>query len=71
MPVNVLGHEGEFSADGLIYYATGILPGALTAIDVTYPRAPRAISSSVTGQYSHGLSTNPSGDRLYLVSRRS
>ena len=28
LPVNTIGHEGEWSQDGMTYYATAIGPGA-------------------------------------------
>src|SRR3546814_12184946 len=34
LPANVLGHEGDFSPDGMTYWATGLALGALTAIEI-------------------------------------
>jgi hypothetical protein len=69
MPVNTIGHEGEWALDGLTYYATALSPGLLTAIDVADPAAPKIITVvPYTGlAYGHGLSTNKDGSRIYAV----
>ena len=67
LPINAIGHEGNWSQDGTIYYATGFSPGILTAIDVTDPALPRPITSTLISATSHGLSTNAAGNRLYIV----
>lgn len=68
MPMNTLGHEGNWSQDGTIYYATSVGVNLLTAIDVKDPAAPSIITivplPVTTG---HGLSTNAAGTRLYTV----
>ncbi|MCW2606344.1 MAG: hypothetical protein JWO60_1037 [Frankiales bacterium] len=67
VPMNLLGHEGEWSQDGKTYYATAFAPGVLTAIDVTDPTLPLRIASATIGATAHGLSTDASGNRLYAV----
>lgn len=67
VPMNVLGHEGEWSSDGKTYYATAFAPGVLTAIDVTNPALPLRITSVPLAATAHGISTDASGNRLYAV----
>lgn len=57
-----IGHEGQFSADGLTYYAGG--GGQLTAVDLTDPANPRFLAADDTIS-SHGLSTSPDGKLVY------
>lgn len=59
-----IGHEGQFSADGLTYYASG--GSQLTAIDVKDPSAPRFIAADDSIN-SHGLSTSADGRLLYAA----
>lgn len=68
LPMNALGHEGEWSQDGKTYYGTGIAPGVMTAIDVTNPALPQIITTANLNPGGlHGLSTNRSGNRVYLT----
>ena len=69
LPINSIGHEGEWSQDGQTYYATSMAPGLLTAIDVSDPTLPKVITvTPYTGSgLGHGLSTNRDGTRLYAV----
>ncbi len=67
VPVNLLGHEGQWAPDGRTYYATGIGPGTLTAIDVSNPVAPQLITTSYVVTSIHGLEVSDDGTRLYLA----
>ncbi len=66
-PVNGLGHEGNWAPDGRTYYATGLTPGLVTAIDVSDPAAPRRITTFSASTVTHGLGVSPDGTRLYLA----
>lgn len=66
LPINLLGHEGGFSADGLTYWATVTAAGGLTAIDVSNPDLPTVLWSS-TKWAVHGLGLSPDGNRAYLA----
>src|SRR3546814_4105930 len=39
MPLPITTHEGGFSPDGRTYWASGLVPGFLSAIDLTDPRS--------------------------------
>ena len=65
--VNGLGHEGEWAADGMTYYASGTNGGNLTAIDVSDPKAPTRISSFFASPVTHGFGLSSDGERLYLA----
>jgi hypothetical protein len=70
VPVNVLGHEGNWSPDGRTYYATGwwwTPPGILMAIDVSDPAAPEPIGLFFAATTIHGLGVSQDGKRLYLA----
>lgn len=67
MPVNGLAHEGHWAPDGRTYYATGLAPGTVTAIDVSDPRSPRAITTFFASAVIHGLGVSEDGKRLYLA----
>lgn len=68
LPVNGLGHEGDWSPDGRTYYATGFSgPGSVTAIDVSDPESPRRITTFLAPSLVHGLGVSPDGKRLYLA----
>ena len=68
IPANALGHEGNWSPDGRTYWATGLKPGTITAIDVADPTLPRIAFTGASGITNHGLSVSPDGTRLYLAS---
>src|SRR5581483_11442380 len=53
--------------DGRTYYATGVSPGLVTAIDVSDPRAPKPITTFAASAWIHGLAVSPDGNRLYLA----
>lgn len=67
VPSNVLGHEGLFSPDGNTYWATGVVGGEFTAIDVTDPTSPRIVYEGLSIVSNHGMAFNPDGTRLYLT----
>ncbi|HEX6388857.1 MAG TPA: hypothetical protein VFZ89_05415 [Solirubrobacteraceae bacterium] len=60
-----LGHESGFSEDGKTFYATGTALEAITAIDVTHPKAPHAVWHG--NVVSHGMSLSPDGNRAYVA----
>lgn len=66
MPVPVLTHEGEFSPDGRTYWASGVAPGYLTAIDLTDPADPVVVWGGLLAVSGHGMGFSPDGRRLYL-----
>ena len=66
-PVSGLNHEGNWSMDGMTFYATGIFGGVITAINVDNPTAPTPLTSWYANQIIHGLSTSEDGNRLYLA----
>ena len=59
-----LGHEGQFSADGMTFYAGSAGGGTLTAVDLTDPANPEFLLTDDSIQ-SHGLSTSADGNLLY------
>lgn len=68
LPVNGLGHEGEWAPDGRTYYATGLSgPGSVTAIDVSNPAAPALITTFLAPTLVHGMGVSRDGRRLYLA----
>ncbi|MGF0318808.1 LVIVD repeat-containing protein [Nocardia fluminea] len=66
MPLPITTHEGGFSPDGRTYWASGVVPGFLSAIDLTDPANPRVIWQGLTGIEAHGLGVSPDGNRLYI-----
>lgn len=60
--VNIGGHEGNWSADGVTYY--GAL-AVITAIDVSDPAAPSVVAPIISS--THGLSTSDDGNLMYLA----
>lgn len=67
LPVNGLGHSGKWSPDGRTYYATGIMPGVVSAIDVSDPTAPRLLTTFFASTVVHGMGVSSDGNRLYLA----
>jgi hypothetical protein len=63
LPSSVLGHEGNFSADGQTFYTGSLYAQTLTAVDVSNPLVPDLLA--IEHVESHGMSTNVAGDRLY------
>ncbi|MFF0493129.1 LVIVD repeat-containing protein [Nocardia sp. NPDC004068] len=66
MPLPFLSHEGGFSPDGNTYWASGVFPGLLSAIDVSDPANPHIIWQGLTGVEGHGFGISPDGNTLYL-----
>lgn len=78
-PIDIpLGHEGNWSADGMTYYASSLFTGTVAAIDVSNPASPQLIQvfspvyaqTASTGQpsvFTHGLSTSDDGNLLYTT----
>ena len=64
-PVARLGHESGFSPDGRTFYATSVSFNAITAIDVTDPKAPHAIWEGNLD--SHGMTLRDDGKRAYIA----
>ena len=64
-PVARYGHESGFSADGKTFYATSTALRAITAVDVTDPKAPHAIWQG--NVYSHGMTLSGTGNRAYIA----
>jgi hypothetical protein len=68
LPANVLGHEGQWAPDGKTYYASGLVAGSLTAIDVSDPTKPRIVFSGAAGiPANHGFSLSSDGKRMYIA----
>jgi len=59
------GHESRFSEDGKTFYAAGTALRAITAIDVTNPKAPHAVWQGNLS--THGLTLSDDGNRAYAV----
>lgn len=64
---SVINHEGNFAADGMTYYSGGLTPGIITAIDVSDPTNPERLAAFWAHMGTHGMSTSPDGNRLYLA----
>ncbi len=62
-----VGHEGEFSFDGMTYYGTGTLTPSWTAIDVSNPALPVTIFALPYPNLNHGLATSEDGNRIYAA----
>src|SRR3954453_20779337 len=60
-----LGHESGFSLDGRTFYATGTAYQAITAIDVSDPKAPHVVWHG--NEVSHGMSLSDDGRRAYIA----
>jgi hypothetical protein len=63
----VFGHEGDFSPDGMTYWAAAAYEGVLSAIDIRDPARPQVLWSGRTGPSNHGFGFSPDGRRLYLA----
>ena len=68
LPDNVLGHEGNWSPDGMTYWSTGTVAGSITAIDVSKPQSPQILYTGLAGfPANHGVELSADGNRLYLA----
>ena len=66
VPMNFpLGHEGNWSQDGMTYYGSSTYLSTEAAIDVSNPAAPSLIT--IVNSPTHGLSTSDDGKRLYMA----
>jgi hypothetical protein len=65
LPVNGVGHEGEWAPNGQTYYGSAFVAALITPINVTVPQAPVPLGH-LTIQ-SHGLSISDDGNRMYLA----
>lgn len=65
LPVARLGHESGFTPDGKTFYATATAYQAVTAIDVTDPKAPHPIWQG--NVYVHGMTLSDDGNRAYAA----
>ena len=59
------GHESGFSPDGKTFYAAGTAYKAITAIDVTDPKAPHPVWHG--NVLSHGMTLSNDGNRAYIA----
>jgi hypothetical protein len=59
------GHESGFAPDGRTFYATGTALKAITAIDVTDPKAPHPVWQG--NVLSHGMTLSADGNRAYIA----
>lgn len=67
LPDNLFAHEGNWSPDGMTYWATGNSLSTLTAIDVSDPTAPKIVYSGFQGSSAnHGVEVSADGNTLYL-----
>ena len=60
-----LGHESGFSPDGKTFYATATAYQAITAIDVSDPKAPHPIWQG--NVFAHGMTLSDDGNRAYVA----
>ncbi|MEU5879215.1 hypothetical protein [Spirillospora sp. NPDC047279] len=68
MPGAFPGHEASWSPDGRTYWTTGLLGGAIAALDMTDPRTPKVIYNGLTGMVNHGVNVSRDGNRVYVAS---
>ena len=66
MPIPITTHEGDFSPDGKTYWASGVAPGYISAVDLTDPSRPMVVWSGVVGISAHGMGFTPDGETMYL-----
>ncbi len=64
----VRGHEGNFSPDGLTYYAANLGNGYIYPIDITNTTKPKMLTQYLTSPGRvHGLNISDDGNRAYLA----
>lgn len=69
LPSTNFAHEGEWSPDGKTYWSSGLVAGALTAIDVSNPAKPKTLYFGGSSMLvNHGMAFNADGTRMYLAS---
>ncbi|WP_425302849.1 LVIVD repeat-containing protein [Nocardia wallacei] len=62
----ITAHEGAFSPDGNTYWASGVAPGLVHAVDLTDPSNPRVVWQGMPGLAMHGMGISDDGNRVYL-----
>ncbi|MFT3925889.1 MAG: hypothetical protein QM778_25320 [Myxococcales bacterium] len=62
-----LGHAGNFSPDGTIYYASSMFSATVYAVDLADPTKPTVMTTDFGGVSSHDLNTNKDGTRGYFA----
>ncbi|HVE73785.1 MAG TPA: hypothetical protein VNA30_01655 [Mycobacteriales bacterium] len=67
LPVGFLGHEAGFSPDGLTYWSASLYFRTLVAVDLTEPRLPRTVFTSIDQYEPHGVSLSDDGKTLYMA----
>jgi len=68
LPDNVLGHEGNWSPDGMTYWSSGLLLGSITAIDVSNTASPQIVFTGLEGfPANHGVEFSADGNTMYLA----
>lgn len=65
-PLPFTSHEGGFSPDGRTYWASGVFPGHLSAIDVADPANPAGIWQGLNSVIAHGFGITPDGNTMYI-----
>ncbi len=65
LPVNGIGHEGNWAPDGNTYYGAALFAADITVIDTINPSTPRPIEHLPL--LTHGLDVSADGNRLYLA----
>lgn len=65
-PLPFTSHEGGFSPDGRTYWASGVFPGHLSAIDVSDPAVPQVIWQGLNSVIGHGFGITPDGNTMYI-----
>jgi hypothetical protein len=61
-----MGHAGNFSPDGTIYYASSMNTSQMFAVDISDPEKPRVITSDFA-RYAHDVSIAKKGTRGYFA----
>lgn len=67
MPIPITTHEGDFSPDGNTYWASGVAPGYVSAVDISDPTQPMVVWGGLTGVEAHGMGFTPDGNTMYLA----
>ncbi|MFW0789545.1 LVIVD repeat-containing protein [Gordonia sp. CPCC 205333] len=65
-PLPFTSHEGGFSPDGRTYWASGVYPGHLSAIDISNPAKPSVIWQGLHSFLGHGFGISPDGNHMFL-----
>lgn len=65
-PLAITAHEGGFSPDGKTYWAMGIGPGMINAVDLSDPSHPKVLANALTALENHGVGVSADGNTLYV-----